>query len=217
MRKCTAFLTVLFLLLFAVTTVFAANGNVTYNGSAREFVFEPGSNYSPTDLFPDFKSVMPGDTLTQRIILKNDPAKKVKVKLYLRSSYVNETSEDFLSKLQLSLTESNENGLAYMFDEAGSLTRDNDGWIFLGTLYSGGEVELNVDLKVPVTLGNEYSDKVGYINWEFRADEEMPGPSDPEPPKTGEQSVWEMTAALMLVSGAVVLVLISTRKKHSAS
>ena len=72
MKKIVVLLmTALLLLSFAVTS-FAADGKVTYSGNAGDFVFEPGSDQSLTDLFPNFKDVMPGDSLTQKITVKND-------------------------------------------------------------------------------------------------------------------------------------------------
>ena len=68
MKKITTVLVLLFALLFAVTAVYAADSNVDYLGSAGDFVFAPGSSYSPTDLFSNFKDVMPGDNITQKIV-----------------------------------------------------------------------------------------------------------------------------------------------------
>ena len=75
MKKIITLLTVLVLVLSSVLPVYAADGKVSYDGKAKEFIFAPGSDYSPTDLFSNFKDVMPGDTLTQ----------KIKVKIYIRS------------------------------------------------------------------------------------------------------------------------------------
>ena len=82
------FLATLFAIVFACTLVLPAaaeDGKVTYSGNAGQFIFEPGGLDSPTDLFPNFKGVMPGDTLTQKITVRNDADNKVKVKVYMRN------------------------------------------------------------------------------------------------------------------------------------
>ena len=79
MKKMTR-LAIAMIMMFAVTIpVLAKDGNVIYSGDSGKFIFEPGSEYSPTDLFPEFKDVMPGDTVTQKIVVKNN-AKKLNVK-----------------------------------------------------------------------------------------------------------------------------------------
>ena len=214
MKKIVVLLmTALLLLSFAVTS-FAADGKVTYSGNAGDFVFEPGSDQSLTDLFPNFKGVMPGDSLTQKITVKNDADDKVKVKIYIRSLGAHEDSVDFLSKLGLKVAKSEENKMAYMFDAAASEPAQLADWVYLGMLYSGGAVNLDVTLNVPVELDNEYQNKIGYLDWEFRIEEYPVDDDDPKPPQTGDNSNVELWLTVAGVSLAVLVILLVWRKKN---
>lgn len=188
MKKFITILITLAVLLSSTVTVFAADGKVTYSGNAGNFVFEPGSEHSLTDLFPNFKGVMPGDTLTQKITVKNDADNKVKVKIYIRSLGAHEDSVEFLSQLGLKVSKSEENKMAYMFDAAANETAQLTDWVCLGTLYSGGEVNLDVTLNVPTSLDNEFQNKIGYLDWEFMIEEFPIEEGDPKPPQTGDNS-----------------------------
>lgn len=213
MKKIIALLFTFVLLLSSTVTVFAADGKVTYSGNAGNFVFEPGSEHSLTDLFPNFKGVMPGDTLTQKITVKNDADNKVKVKIYIRSLGAHEDSKEFLSQLGLKVKKSSDNNMAYMFDAAANETAQLTDWVCLGTLYSGGEVNLDVTLNVPVELPNEYQNKIGYLDWEFMIEEFPVEEGDPKPPQTGDNSNMGLWLALMLCSGAMLIILLFWRKK----
>ena len=213
MKKIITLFVVLVLALSSVLPVYAADGKVTYSGNAGNFVFEPGSDHSLTDLFPNFKSVMPGDTLTQKITVKNDANNKVKVKIYMRSLGAHEDSVEFLSQLGLKVKKSSDNDMAYMFDAAANETAQLTDWVCLGTLYSGGEVNLDVTLNVPVELPNEYQNKIGYLDWEFMIEEFPVEPDDPKPPQTGDNSHMGLWFALMLCSGAMLIILLVWRKK----
>lgn len=215
MRRLSAFLLACALLLSGVMSVLAANGNVTYSGDAGKFIFAPGSRYSPTDLFPNFKDVMPGDSISQPITVKNDASNKVKVKIYIRSLGAHKESEAFLSQLKLRVEKQEENTMAYMFDAAAHETAQLTDWVCLGTLYSGGEVTLNVILDVPVTLDNTYRQRIGYLDWEFMIEEYAIEPTDPEPPQTGDDApvwVWVGFAAFSLCC-LMILIPRGNRKK----
>ncbi len=218
MKKVFAILISLVLLCSCVLPVLAADGNVTYSGDAGKFIFAPGSEYSPTDLFPNFKDVMPGDSITQPITVKNDASNKVKVKIYIRSLGAHEDSEEFLSQLKLRVEKSEDNTMAYMFDAAANETAQLTEWVCLGTLYSGGEVNLNVILDVPVELDNIFQEKIGYLDWEFMIEEYEIEPTDPEPPKTGDESNLVLWSVLMVGSavGLFLLLLLSRKKKQEA-
>ena len=213
MKKIITLLITLALLLSSTVTIFAADGKVTYSGNAGNFVFEPGSDHSLTDLFPNFKGVMPGDTLTQKITVKNNADNKVKVKIYIRSLGAHEDSVEFLSQLGLKVAKSSDNEMAYMFDAAANETAQLTDWVCLGTLYSGGEVNLDVTLNVPASLDNEYQSKIGYLDWEFMIQEFPIEDTDPKPPQTGDNSHMGLWFAIMLCSGAMLIILLVWRKK----
>lgn len=192
-----------------------AAGTVTYEGQANRFVFAPGSRLSPTDLFTDLKNVMPGDRLTQKITVKNDASNGVKVKLYVRSKGAQAGSEAFLSQLRLTVSKSSGNEMPQMFDAAADQTAGMTAWVLLGTLYSGGKVDLDVTLEVPLEMGNEFQAAVGYIDWEFKVEELPIEADDPTPPKTGDPVLLTAAKAMTVVSlgGLFLLSLGKYRKK----
>lgn len=213
MKRLFTILIALVTLLSFVMPVYAENGKVNYKGQARQFIFEPGSEESLTDLFPNFKGVMPGDSITQPITVKNDASHNVKVKIYIRSLGAHEESKEFLSQLHLKVKKANNNSMPYMFDASADETAQLTDWVYLGTLYSGGIVNLDVTLNVPVTLGNEFQNETGYLDWEFKVEELPIEHSDPKPkpPQTGSNiSMW---IYVVILSCCLVIYLLYKRNK----
>lgn len=230
MKKIFTLFAIFIMAISSVTTVEAADGKVTYSGNAGEFIFEPGSEYSPTDLFPDFKGVMPGDVYTQKITVKNDADHRVKVNIYLRALGAQEGSEDFLSQLNLRVEKSDDNEVPYMFDATADETAQLTEWALLGSLYSGGEVNLDVILEVPVELDNTYQNAIGYLDWEFMVEEIPIGgggggstPSKPgevevpsEAPPTGDNTNPQLWFSLMSICISLHIFAIFLKKKEEA-
>ena len=219
MKRLISFVLILTLLTCCIPAALAEDGNVYYTGDVGTFVFEPGGEETLTDLFPEFKDVMPGDTLTQKITVKNIRSRDVKVKLYIRSlGAKNASSESFLSQLGMKVRVAEDNEMGYMFDAAASETAQLTDWVCLGTLYSGGQVNLEVELTVPVTLDNAFSDQIGYLDWEFMAEEFPVEPDDPKPPQTGDDTDLTLLTTIAVISGIaltalIVLVILKKKKK----
>lgn len=209
MKRIAYLVLALICLMLCAVPAMAEGGQVIYSGNAGEFVFNPGSEDSLTDLFPAFKDVMPGDTLEQTILVRNDADKNVKVDIYLRALGAQAGSEDFLSQLQLTVKKADD---TVMFKAAANETAQLTDWYFLGTLYSGGQCELIVTLEVPTSLGNEFEDAKGYLDWEFMINELPVEPDDPTPDTGDDFEAWPFII-LMVLSAAGIAVLLLAKKR----
>ena len=210
MNRISCILLVLVMVLAMSVNVFAtdADGSVTYEGKAKEFIFAPGSKYSPTDLFTNFKGVMPGDTLTEQIVVKNAKSTGVKVKIYMRSLGAQLDTDEFLSQMTLTVKQ---NGQAKLFEAPADQTAQLTEWTLLGTLSAGGEATLDVELNVPITMGNEFADEIGYLDWQFKVEE------IPETPKTGDTSNLVFYGGIAILSLALIaVVLVMNKRKKTA-
>lgn len=236
MKKITVLLLCAVLALCLGTGAMAA-GSVTYDGSAQDFIFAPGSSKSPTDLFEDFKNIMPGDSLTEEIVIKNTLDSDMEIKVYLRSlGEAGESTEDFLAQLTLTVRQDG----AELFNATAEKTDGLTDWVLLGTFKAGEEASLALTLSAPITMGNEFANAVGYIDWQFKVEEfpiEQPEPTPeptPEPsetpapsptaapvpgsdaPKTGDDRPVLLLGGVVLLCAAAMIVLLSQRKRSKA-
>ena len=89
MKKMTNRLLSLGLVLIAVAVltipVLAADAVVRRDGTSGLVIETTGSGYTDTDLFNNFKDVMPGDERTETITIKNSVNGFDYVKLYIRA------------------------------------------------------------------------------------------------------------------------------------
>ena len=183
-KSCKAILSLFLVLLLAVSLASAAAAaapSITFRGFSGGFDFRPGSEYTLTDLFDNFKNVMPGDSLTETITFTNSASDCDFVNLYLRFEPHDETAnpltydekfENEDGKDQADVSGQRDETVATMADFLSRLTmriyngtqlifvsspdqagglRDNR---LLGTLRSGEKAALRVELDVPIDLGN---------------------------------------------------------------
>lgn len=198
-------------MVFGMTiTVAAADSSITYEGGAEKYIFLPGSDYTDTDLFDNFKEVMPGDVLEQKITVKNECDDCDYVKIYMRAELHDETSnlmsenvaaetdfvsmQEFLSQLTMTVWNGSEVIYHASPDELDGLSEN----VLLGSFKNGESTELTVELSVPIELGNEYANRVGEVDWVFVA-EELNDPT----PATGDGAnviVWIAIASAAMVT-----------------
>jgi len=212
MKRYARFFAAILVIVMALSLSAYANGKVTYDGASRNFVFEPGTSESPTSLFENFRNVMPGDTLTEQIVIKNTSQNGSYIRLYLRALGAQEGTDELLSQMKLTVKQ---NGVSTLFEAPADETAQLSDWVYLGAMHSGGEMTLDVTLEVPITMGDEFQNKAGYIDWEFKAEEI---PRDPNVPQTGDISGVFLYSALLICSLAalaiIILLFVRTKKKE---
>ena len=214
MKKYAKLFSLLWVLLLMMNLSISAfaDGSVSYDGNAKKFIFAPGTSHSPTNLFDNFQNMMPGDVCTEQILIKNDKSNNVKIKVYIRSLGAQEDTNAFLSQLNLTVQQ-NEDSI--LFDAPADQTAQLTDWVYLGTVYSGGEIILDVTLEVPITMDNEFQNNTGYIDWEFKIEELSVESTDPQPPQTGDTFNLYVNMLIISLVGLTVLLVIC-KQKHCA-
>lgn len=185
----------------------AASTSVKYEGGAEDFVFIVGANNeTDSDLFDNFKGVMPGDEIVQKIRVQNDTSKKVRI--YMRAEPVSAADKDFLSQMTLNV----KSGDKEIFDAAASKTAQLTSNTLLGTFKKSGGTDLTVTLTVPIEMGNEYMNREGTVPWTFLVEEI----EDEDTPQTGDwfqRNLWLGIASVL--AGSIVLLLILQKKRRA--
>ncbi len=191
----------------------AADASVTFRGLDEGFSFAPGSGYTETDLFAGFKDVMPGDVLQETVTVVNKSEDSDYIKLYLRATPHDENGnpltyseafeaadgndqsavngqrdetvaamQDFLAQLTLTV----KNGDAVIYQASPDKANGLENPILLATLRYDETQKLDLTLQVPTTLGNQYANRVGEVDWVFLAELFNDPPVIPDPPDPPE-------------------------------
>ena len=184
-KSCKAVFSLVLMLLIVMSlssTAYAAAPSITFKGFTSGFDFQPGSEYTETDLFNSFKNVMPGDTVTETITFTNSASDCDFVNLYMRAEAHDETANplspkvaeketvaamtEFLSKLSMKVWNDTELIYDAAPNELGGLGSNK----FLGTFRSGETATLKVELSVPIDLDNKFADRIGEVDWIFHVE-----------------------------------------------
>lgn len=184
-KSCRAICSLVLMLLMVMSlasTAFAASPSITFEGFSKGFDFQPGSEYTQTDLFGSFKNVMPGDTVTETITFTNSATDCDFVNLYMRAEAHDETANplsskvaeketvvtmtEFLSKLSMKVWNGTELIYDASPDEPDGLKTNK----FLGTYRTGETATLKVELTVPIELDNKFANRVGEVDWIFHVE-----------------------------------------------
>lgn len=226
MKKFVAIIMVLTICLFGAVPAFAADSSVEYN-NAREFIFNPQDG----NLFQNFIGVMPGDTDTQDIVIKNTKA-DYPITVYLRAEVPDEYKE-FLDLIDLTVYYSEtkdgektqlQSGKA---SEEGRLLADTK----LGTYMPDESGYISVSIYVHPEMDNRYKNTIGKIKWIFSVEEGEKITKPVTEPTTNEEGIIHgvvpspQTGVTFLVGGiaigviivAVVVLVILNRKKKEES
>lgn len=209
-NKLSRVLTGLLALVFTVSMgkgAFAARGTLAVEPGVT--LYEEGGKAAfriqadeGTDLFQDFKGVMPGDVLTQTVTLRAAGTNQNSYRVFLYARECGQAENGGIHVRPGTDKEVLENIELYVYQVDGEnrtlISKGLKGDIGnipgaigeeaaveagarLGTLDASDEVTLEVELRVNINAGNEFANKAAYIDWVFYADtvpdEPGPGPS----------------------------------------
>lgn len=203
-------MTVLLLLLMIGLSqpVVAEASTVTYVNQAERFVFLP----EDTNLFDNFKGIMPGDVRAQEIQVKNGSESVVNI--YLKINPIDEESEDFLEQLDLEIKHKE----TVIFKDQLANQGNFSEYKLLTKLEPKAKMSLELLLEVPTSLSKDFMNQEAEVEWLFKVEEvESKEPTGPDTfPNTGSSSnaLYMVTGLLFVLAGQT---LFGERKNHNSN
>ncbi|MGL4773489.1 MAG: LPXTG cell wall anchor domain-containing protein [Clostridium sp.] len=179
--------------------------NVRLEGNSEGIVFIPEN--TP---FLVKENMVPGETLERTMVLENKYDSPYEV--FLRAERVTPKEEyDLLNKLELTIKYDNQ--IIYKGRASGENNLIND--ISLGTIKPGEVKNLIAEVHFDgSTIGNEYKNKKGQVNWIFTAINNKQGVKPDTKPQTGDDS---LIPYVILGALSIVILLINRNKSNEES
>ncbi len=185
-----------------IAYAFPNRPTVSYNGREKSFVFV---NTEETDLFPDFKEVVPGDVIAQEIEVRGDHITAA-TDFYLRAEVEEGAAIPESVLLHVYLGEKLISS-SFLSDEK-ALAQE----VHLCRMEKDGTAKLTAVLEVPTSVGNEISDMQQKVKWIFTVQEQDSDVS--RPIQTGDSNNWNFAIAVNAASLLTIFFILFYRKKE---
>ena len=227
----------LVLVMSLTVTAFAqptAAADIVYRGKDRLLITPKAGGHTSTDLFGSFKGVMPGDTLTETVTIRNESttANTNYVKLYIVAvphgqanapvdAHITDTDamNAFLSNFTMTVAQGTKQIFSGKPNAVGSFGGTG---CLLGTFRKGESTTLTVTLSLDIQADNTVANGEGEVDWKFIA-EEYTGSTKPPMVTPGKLiQTGQLNWPVWLLSGlGIVLVILGgtmtlRKKKENA-
>lgn len=235
-------LLIAFVLSLGITIpVFAANSSIRFI-DGKIFASDTGTTSLEGPVFENFENLLPGDIKTEEITIYNESSDFDYIKVYVRAKPLDPiknslteqalaagesivSMKDFLNHLSIKVY----NGSQLIYDQSSKEIFGLVENFYLGTLDKDESLTLTVQVELPIELGNEYSNRVGDLEWiitvegfdveETKVTETIktdPGPTTTATkiPLTGEQSTIQIVIILLIIATAGMLTIVFLKRKE---
>ena len=213
-------------------TAFAADpvADIVYEGRNKLMIYPKAGHHTDTDLFGNFKDMMPGDSRTETITFRNESTTRRTnyVKLYIVAvphgqenlpvdTHIAdvEAMHEFLANFTMTVKQGDKEIFSGKPDEVGTFGGSG---CLLGTFRKNEGTTLTVTLSLNIEADNTAADQEGEVDWKFVAEEYTRSPDRPPTVTPGTliqtgQLNWPIAVLAMTGAALIVLGWIAIKKK----
>lgn len=205
--------------------------DIVYQGEKKLIITPKAGHHTDTDLFGNFKDMMPGDSRTETITFRNESTTRRTnyVKLYIvavphgqenlpvDTQHITDVDamHEFLANFTMTVKQGDKEIFSGTPDDVGTFGGSG---CLLGTFRKNEGTTLTVTLSLNIEAGNTVADQEGEVDWKFVAEEYTRSPDRPPTVTPGTliqtgQLNWPI--AVLAVAGAALIVLgwVAIKKK----